>query len=189
MKQNERVQTMLNSVHKTLTFTSDGKRLLSMGFGPNMLVDRGRGDVGPTVNQWDVQTGKRLSLRVEQRVNATSGAYSPDERYLGLVFGNEAKVFDLVANAPPMVVKSRYMSISQIAFAPRSGRVAVADHRAVRIWSSPKDIGMQDGYPLLSTPLMDQNTSCIRFSADGRHLVAGMNDGTLLVFTLLQNQL
>ena len=59
-RRNERLRTIPTSLHSTLVFSSQGKRLLSIGFGIDVLTDRKNGGAESNVNQWDVDTGERL---------------------------------------------------------------------------------------------------------------------------------
>ena len=113
---------------RSIVFSSDGKRLASVGLGPR----------GPTqVKLWDVATGQPVPLVLKGETgHSICMAFSPDGNRLALESGTSIKVWDIASGEVVLALRGHFSGVKLLSFSPDGKRLASAGFhdKAIKMW-------------------------------------------------------
>ena len=154
-----------NKLHRKLAISPDGKFLAS-------------GDAGGEVRLWDLRDlSKPEEIPVHQCMSQVgSVSFSSDSRFLVAAGDDGLKSWSVDSGREIELIKGDTHSINRAAFSPRGGLLA-AHYQDVKlsVWDTndAREVAKFDSVP---------ETTCLSFSADGRFIAAGSDNGSITLF-------
>lgn len=129
------------------------------------------------VKIWDASTGEEAVQLQEQPAGSTWLWLSPDGARLSVFSGPKTQVFDLTTGKSLFAITQlRDLHVSR--FSPDSKSLAIGD-RSGKLWI----VDATTGQSQRQWKFMGSVTS-VAFAPDGRHLLAGMGNSTILILRL-----
>ena len=157
-------------------FTGHKAYPVSIAFAPNGKT-LAAGDEGGSVRVWDVATGKELLQLAEPGWNV---AYSPDSKLLAVGQLKTIAFWDLatgqcIRRLTGLSKVRAYPIVFDLAFSPDGKLLAAAlpTDQAIRLWE------VATGKPRPALRGHTKRVRAVAFSADGKTLASGSEDGTV----------
>jgi WD40 repeat protein len=127
--------------------------------------------------RWDASTGEELSASIKAADNVASVRFTPDEQYVLVAAGSEARLWDNRTGQPKGKPMSHNDLTTSARISPDGRRIvtASADH-TVRIWDA------LTGEPLGEPLPHDNVVLCVEFSPDGQRVASGLGNQMQLTF-------
>ncbi len=151
----------------TVLFSHDSKRIISGG-GDGLLI------------VWDVQTGERLLVVDDDDAWIWCTAQSPDGKVLATAhLDHTIKLWDAETGKRLRVLRGHAVHAFGLVFSPDGRRIASGSDKTVKIWDS------ESGRELLTLPDWGAGASAVAFSPDGQRLLTGCRDGTVGLWSAL----
>ncbi len=151
-------------------FTVDGRCVAALVTGPPQAGGNGQ---HPMI--WDTDTGlEKVRLRSD---HYGSLAFSPDGRLLAAPASGEVRLWEVASGLPCGTIAAPVHNLScTVAFSPDSQRLVVPSGTAAFVYD------VLTGRQLHAFRGHLRDTIAVAFSADGRRLVSGSSDTTMLVW-------
>ena len=166
------------------TMRQDGNPLVahsdfvwSVAFSPSgHLLASGSAD--GTIILWDIQGRQQHGNALTKHDGAVfEVAFSPDGKTLASGGVDGAVILWDIATRKPLVLSTADTPIQGVAFGPDGKTLAVSDDRETRLWDVTTRRPIGEPFPEYGA-----NIQSMSFSADGRLLASGYEDGTVILW-------